>query len=308
MKKILITGVSGMLGNNLARFFRDRFYVAGWHYQNKVNFPGVAISGVNLLDKEALAKALDIAKPDVVLHCAGLTHLDFCEKNRGTGFAMNVEATQNLVSALSKSSVKLVYISSDAVYDGEKGNYTEKDDTHPINYYGWTKREAEKIVLPFENGLVLRTNIFGWNILPKLNLGEWIVSSLKKGEKIKGFNDTFFSALYTFSFAEVLEKCLAKNLSGLYICASKTTLSKFQFATELARFLKLNSSLIEPSSIDDFPFAAKRGKNLSLCPNKMEEDLSESLPTLEESVESFVRDFEKGLPVKIKQENAASVS
>ncbi|MDP2599157.1 MAG: sugar nucleotide-binding protein, partial [Deltaproteobacteria bacterium] len=213
--RMLITGVSGMLGNNLARYFRDSFSILGFYHQHPVTIQGVQARPLNLLEKSLLKRQIDLFAPDVVIHCASLTDLDFCEKNREMAFAINTETTHHLVESLKTSPAKFVFISSDAVYDGCRGEYTEEDAVSPSNVYGETKIEAEKIAAQRENSSILRTNIFGWNILSKLSLAEWFLSNLGKGNKVKGFHDVRFSALYTFTFARILEKVLKKNLKGL---------------------------------------------------------------------------------------------
>lgn len=301
--RILITGVSGLFGNNLARHFRGQSSVLGLYNTHPVSISGVKTKKTDLLQEKAIQEILQEFQPEVIFHCAGLTDLDFCEKNRDITFDVNVRATRNMVNSLKGSSAMFVYISSDAVYDGEKGNYTETDPVHPMNYYGWTKYQGEQEAAKHGNTLILRTNIFGWNILLKESLAEWMVSSLRTKKAINGFHDAIFSPIYTFCLADILEKCLDKKLNGLYICGSSTLLSKYEFAIRLAHYFGFDASLVRSCSREQFPFVAKRGKNLSLCSNKLTQALGRIFPSMEESIQKFYKDFERGLPAKIKQEN-----
>ena len=300
--RILITGVSGLLGNNLAWYFRGKNLVMGFYNTHPVCFAEIECQKVDLLDVPVLGKWVQKFEPEVVIHCAGLTNLDFCEKNQEAAFAANVKATRNLVATLKGSSAKLVYISSDAVYDGKNGNYREEDPVEPMNYYGRTKYEGERESERHGNALILRTNIFGWNVLPKESLAEWMVSTLMRKELLRGFSDAFFSPIYTFDMASILERCLQKNLRGLYHCGSSTSLSKYEFVLQLSRYFGLDASLVQPCSRDEVPLAAKRGKNLSLCSDRLSKALDVPFPSMKESIKNFHRDFERGLPAKIKKE------
>lgn len=300
MKKLLITGISGLLGSNLAYIFRDKYDLVGWYNSHKVFIPGVDSFKVNITDKRLVKNALFGYKPDIILHCASLTNIDYCEKNKEETRRVNVEGTQNIASACNSQNTKLVYISTDAVYDGEKGNYTEDDPVAPCNYYGLTKYEAEGAVKEHKNYIIARTNIFGWNIQEKYSLAEWILDSLQRGCSIHGFNDSIFSSIYTVEFAKIMDMMLGKDLTGIFNLASRTALSKYEFAVLIAETFGKDKALIKPTSMDDFPFFAKRGKNLSLNTKKLAKDLDISVPAIERSVELFYKDYSEGILQKLK--------
>ena len=299
-QKILITGVSGLLGNNLAWFFKEEYQVLGLYHRHPVSIERIATREVNLLSLASLKECLVDFQPDILIHCAALADIDHCEKFKAEAMEINVHGTRNIVEGLKGLSTRLVHISTDAVYDGKKGNYTEEDPVQPVNHYGWTKYYAEKEALRREGALVLRTTIFGWNILDKTSLGEWILKRLKAGQRIQGFDDVCFSGIYTMDFAKLIAACLQKNLAGTYISASRTAMSKYDFALELARVFGLDSGLIQKASVADLRLPAERGKNLSLCADKLEKDLGTTLPTLQESISHFYRDYQRELPQQIR--------
>ena len=148
---------------------------------------------------------------------------------------------------------------------------------------------------------MLRTNIYGWNIQDKQSLGEWVLSQLERRQTINGFVDTYFSSIYTFEFAKILDIAIKKNLTGVYNCGSKNSCSKYEFIKNMAEWFDFDQKYIKPISIDQFNFTTKRGKNLSLNVNKLEKALGYKLPLIDQSIENFYRDFKCGLHKEIKQ-------
>ena len=301
-KKILITGVSGLLGNNLACYFREKYNVWGLYLSHPVTIEGIQTQKADILSEGLLKQMVQDLCPDIVIHCASLTNIDFCERNKELTDRVNVNGTKTVAESIKDSDTKLVYISSDSVYDGGKGNFLETDPANPQNYYGLSKYKGELEASRIENCLILRTNLFGWNIQKKPSIAEWILDELTQKREIKGFSDVYFSSIYTFGLARILDRAIDLNLTGLFNCASSTSLTKYEFALHLAGRFKLERDLIKPISIDQHHFEAKRGKNLTLNVDKLKNALGENLPSIQESIEAFYNDFKNGLSGKIRRE------
>ncbi|MDD5655161.1 MAG: sugar nucleotide-binding protein, partial [Candidatus Omnitrophica bacterium] len=188
-KRILITGVSGLLGNNLAFYFKDDYDVLGLYREHPVFIAGIQVKKADILSIKSLKSTVDEFCPDIVIHCASLTDVDFCENNPGLTRRVNVSGSRLVTQSLKNKNTKLVYISTDSVYDGVKGNFKETDKVKPRNLYGFTKLKGEEEVLNRPGSLVLRTNIFGWNIQDKSSIAEWIVSQLSRNKQVNGFED-----------------------------------------------------------------------------------------------------------------------
>jgi UDP-4-amino-4,6-dideoxy-N-acetyl-beta-L-altrosamine transaminase len=189
------------------------------------------------------------------------------------------------------------------VYDGSRGNFSEDDNNiSPQNYYGVTKYEGELEVRKKEHSLILRTNLFGWNIQNKQSLGEWILAALRAKQKINCFEDAYFSSIYTLELARVIDISIKENLTGVYNCGGLNPCSKYEFALKIADCFGLDKTLVQPISIEDFNFKAKRGKNLSLNVHKIQKALNYRLPTMDQSIEAFYRDSKCGLPEEMKRE------
>ena len=302
-KKLLITGASGLLGNNLACYFARKFDVLGLYNEHPVVIPGIRTESCDLLDVDALRRVVDGFRPSVIIHCASLANVDACESDPELSERLNVACTGRIADALGGADTHLVYISTDSVYGGTKGRYSEEDAARPLNVYGRTKWEGERPVLKKPGGLVLRTNLFGWNIQDKKSLGEWILGELAAGRSIGGFRDAVFSTIYTMELARVIDVAIRRKLTGLYNCGSSDSCSKYEFALKIADRFGFDRRLIRPISIDDFEFRARRGKDLSFSTKKIEEALEYRMPGIDQSVDAFYKDYRCGLPEEIKDNN-----
>jgi len=301
-QKMIITGVSGLLGNNLGFCLKDDYTILGLFHQHACAIEGIALKAIDLTDLEQVKSIVREFQPDIIIHCAALSDIEYCEAHQDMAYKANVLATRHLIEAIGQIPCQFIFISTDSIYDETHGSLIdEQGAVNPSNYYSWTKIEAEKEALKHDNTLILRTNIFGWNIQEKFSLGEWIIHELSHQTKIKGFSDAEFSSIYTFELAKLIDRAIQKKIQGVYNAASRTHLSKYQFARAIARRFQLNEKLIEPIPIDDFAFKAKRRKFMALDTSKIQRALNVQCPTIEECIEKFYQDHQKGVPSKIKQ-------
>ena len=298
---MLITGVSGLLGNNLAFYFREKHDVLGLYHSHPVEIDGIQTKAVDISDLSSVQNIIRGFKPDIIVHCASITNIDFCEENKKLAEEINVQGTKTIMHSTAKLNTYLVYISTDAIYDGDsEGAHTESEIVTPDNFYASTKLKGEKEVLEIKNSLVIRTNIFGWNIQKKYSLAEWVLNELSFRRSINGFNDVHFSSIYTFLLAELIEESIEVGLTGVFNCASNGSMTKYEFACHIADQFGLNRELIKPISVENSQLTVKRNKNLVLNVEKIEEALKKKLPDMMKSIEAFHRDYKKRLPQKIK--------
>jgi dTDP-4-dehydrorhamnose reductase len=288
---LLITGVSGFLGSNLAYALKDRFDILGVYHAHPFAVSGVSTCQADLASPEDCQRIVREFKPDVCLHCAALADIDRCESAREEAYRSNVEATRFLTDALLGARCKLVHISTDAVYGGEEGDYSEETPPKPLNYYAHTKLLAESEAVRCPGSLIVRTAFFGWNLGPgKKPLSEWVLGELAAGKTIRGFTDVITSFLYMFDFSDLLLKALESDLVGIFNFASADSISKYAFARALARRFGYDEGLVVPASFDQFPLKARRSKNLSLDTSKLTRELGISLPTVGQGVERLFFD------------------
>ena len=305
---MLITGVSGLLGNNLAYYFKDKYEILGLYDTHSVSIEGIYTEKCELSDQENIKRVLSDFNPDVIIHCASLANIDECEKNQSLTKRINILATKDLVDSVIDTEAYLIYISTDAVYDGKEGNYSEDTGKiDPQNYYGQSKYEGELEILRGKKSLIFRTNFFGWNIQEKKSLGEWILGEIKANRPINCFQDAYFSTIYTLELARIIDIAIRENLTGVYNCGGSNSCSKYEFARKIADCFGFDKSFINAISIDNHNFKAKRGKNLSLNVDRLQDALDYRLPSIDQSIDAFYRDYKCGLPEGIKKQQVGSM-
>ena len=170
-KRMLITGVSGLLGSNLAYCLRDKYEILGVYHAYKIEMDGIQTVSADLTSESEVGQLIKNFGPEVIVHCAAQADVDKCEEYPDAAERLNVLGTRNIVKNLNGSMAKLLHISTDLVYGGEKDRCSEDDPVGPLNHYGKTKCQAEREALKRNGVLVLRTNFFGWNIQDKYSLG-----------------------------------------------------------------------------------------------------------------------------------------
>src|SRR3989338_2471373 len=299
-ERMLITGVSGLLGSNLAYCLRDKYEILGVYHAYKIEMDGIQTVSADLTSESEVGQLIKNFGPEVIVHCAAQADVDKCEEYPDAAERLNVLGTRNIVKNLNGSMAKLLHISTDLVYGGEKDRCSEDDPVGPLNHYGKTKCQAEREALKRNGVLVLRTNFFGWNIQEKYSLGEWVIHELTHKKEMQGFTDCHFSSIYTFELARLLDLAIQKNLSGIYNFASSSSMSKYEFVSEIANRLGLDNHLIKPISIDQFGFKARRSKRLKLDTNKLARALAVDVPPISYSINRFVEDYQNDLPGKFR--------
>lgn len=296
---MVIAGVSGLLGCNLAYYFKRKYDILGLYNLHHVDIDDVWTTRCDLGAPEHLEKIVTNYAPDVIVNCAASADIDLCERDKDLARRSNVDSAGRLGRLANETGAKLIHISTDAVYDGAPGKSAEDAIIRPVNVYGRSKHEAELAVADYPNSLIMRTNFFGWNVQDKVSLGEWALKELKAGCRITGFADAYFSSIYTMELARVLDMAVERDLVGIYNCGSRDCCSKYEFMLKIASVFGLDGSLVEPISIDQSKLRVQRGKDLSLDVSKLEKALKYTLPTIDQSVDSFYRDEMSGIKKEI---------
>nr|WP_321513234.1 SDR family oxidoreductase [uncultured Pseudodesulfovibrio sp.] len=262
---ILITGISGMLGLNLALMLRDTNRVIGTVLAHPVKLSGVSCRQMNLADPLSITEVIEASAPDTVIHCAAMTTVDGCESDPEMAIRINGEATGLVAKASADARAKLVYISTDAVFKGDRGEYTENDHTDPVNTYGRSKLVGEALAVENHPApLILRTNIFGLTGRPGQGLARWILDQGKANRSFTGFTDSTFTPLLVNSLGEVIMECLQSGITGIHHAASVDAMNKYNFARELLQEWGYNPTLVRQGFISDINFTAPRPTNSAL--------------------------------------------
>ena len=299
--RLLVTGVSGLLGLNLAWLTAERFQVTGvLRGERAVAVPGRAPFAVIEADLNVpgqVERVLDIAQPDVVIHCAALTELDRCELHPEEAYRTNTQMTAMLARAVSSSGARLLHISTDAVFDGTRGGYTEEDTPTPINVYGRTKLEAERLVSEAcPDALIARVNFYGWSWQGSRSLAEFFFNNFTSGRPFYGYSDVLFAPLLVNDMVEIFLRMLDRQLSGIYHVVSSEFQSKYDFARLLAREFGFDEKLVSPASFRIGSLKAPRSPNLNLCNDKLARALGQDLPAQQPAMHRFAALYRQEYP------------
>jgi len=301
MTRFLITGVSGLLGLNLALFAASGENVVGTVYSHELKNVPFIVNQVDLKDSREINDCVEVADPEVIINCAAMANLDACEKEPEIAELLNIDLPIALAEIAKKRNIKLMHISTDAVFDGQRGNYVEEDLPNPLSVYGHTKLEAEKGVLSANpDALIVRVNFYGYSLLGKRSLAEFFLYNLAAGTRVFGFNDVNFCPLLVQDLASILFGMIKKDLKGIYHVVSPESLTKYDFGVRIARLFDLNENLVEAVNVGKGGLNARRSPNLTLCIDKLLQDLEQEIPGQDEGLLKFHKLFKQGYPEKLR--------
>jgi dTDP-4-dehydrorhamnose reductase len=295
--RILITGVSGLLGLNLALETTRWHKVFGTVNRHPIKTDAFTVIQTDLLAPGAVEQLFDSTQPDWVIHCAALANLDACEADPLQAKKMNTDLPRTLASHVARSGARLVYISTDSVFDGSRGDYSEEDIPTPASIYSRTKLEGERAVSEADpSAIIARVVFYGWSLQGKRSLAEFFFNNLSQGKQVEGFTDVYFCPLLANQLARILIHMLEMNLSGSYHVVSSESLSKYDFGIRLAHRFNLDGSLINPMSITESDFAAARSPNLTLRSDKLARALGQPLPNVSTGLDELYALYQQGYP------------
>jgi len=270
--RLLITGASGLLGSKLQKIAEGKFNLILLHNTRPLSPNSLEL---DITNQKEVTKLFNDLRPEIVIHTASETNVDKCELQKEHAWKTNVEGTCNIARACEEIDAKLAYISTDYVFDGEKGNYKEKDKPNPISYYGITKLEGENQVIQNCNDhVILRTSvIYGWHQW-KQNFATWVINQLRQNKEITVVDDHYNTPTLADNLAEMTIEALQSDLHGLYHASGIEKISRYDFAIQIAGTFLLNPNLVKPIKMSQLiTWVAKRPRNSSLNMDKIQKHL-----------------------------------
>jgi dTDP-4-dehydrorhamnose reductase len=282
--KLLITGASGLLGSKLAELaIRKNHEVYSAYSQHQPTY-GTPIR-LDISDKNHVEKAFKQIAPEAVVHTAALTDVDKCELAKELAWKINAEATNHIATASARIDSHLTYVSTDYVFDGEKGFYREEDETNPISYYGYTKLKGEEFIKEHAaKWCIARPSVlYGW-LGHKQNFATWLINSLNQKKEVKVLKDQYVSPTLNTNIAEMLLEISQRKILGILHTAGATRVSRHEYALMLAKVFNLNTDLIKPAQMDEMSWNAKRPRDSSLNVNKATSLLNKKPLTLNQAL------------------------
>ena len=291
-KAILITGGTGLLGKGLAESILPDFRLISTHLRDysvprSNNVEYIVLDVINIRSVKILFEKYEF---DCVVHAAGIANVDYVETHYEESFRSNVESTQNIISVCRESGCHMIYVSTNAVFDGTEAPYNETSNPNPINKYGKIKLECERIVSEsLKNFTIFRPILmYGWHYpQSRQNPATWIIEKLSKDQTINMVTDIYENPLYNVQCGEILWQIILKKPLGIIHAAGGEIVNRYEFAVKLAEVFGFSYSLIRPVDSSFFPAIAPRPRNTSLETKRTREELGITPIVLREGLEKM---------------------
>ncbi|MCD6346629.1 MAG: SDR family oxidoreductase [Bacteroidales bacterium] len=281
MKKVLITGSNGLLGQNLIKKIRHNpdYELFALSFSPDV-FPvqgDYTFFQLDIRDQKAVEKLEDILSPDVIIHAAAMTQVDPCELDPAGCYDINVKGTDYMANLAQRSGAHFIYISSDFVFNGVNGPYSEDDQPDPVSVYGKSKLDGEYLTRELSVPWSIVRTILVYGVTPAMsrsNLVLWVKESLEAGKAIRVVDDQFRMPTLVDDLVDGIYAIMKGENVGIYHLSGNDYGSVYDFAKRVARFFKLDEALITPIKSNELKQAGKRPPDTGFILNKAIKDLN----------------------------------
>lgn len=288
MKKVIITGSNGLLGQKLVKLLlKDDYQIHAFSRGENLleNKEGYTYYNIDITDKEKVTQLINKIRPHYLINTAAMTNVDACELNKEECHSINVEAVLTLVKSCKENDIHLIHLSTDFIFDGEKGDlYAEDDPPNPLSYYGLSKLKSEEIIISSNiRYTILRTILVYGTIegAERSNIVLWVKNSLESKKQINVVTDQYRMPTFVDDLAESCLLAIKNNALGVYNVSSNELLSIFEIALIVAKSFNLDPSYINPIETSQLDLPAKR-------PFKTGFDLKKSIKKLNLPSYSFL--------------------
>jgi dTDP-4-dehydrorhamnose reductase len=294
--KLLIIGGSGLLGYKIAELAvrkHETFFT--YNYRTTIVEGATGIK-LDKCQRTATLEIINRIKPEIVIDTAALHNVDYCEAHREEAWKANFEGTKNVADGCKQVDARMIFLSTDYVFDGKKGCYSEDDLPSPLNYYGKTKLETEKLLdnMGISFAIARTSVIYGWNPNEvaglksssgkSVNFVIWALGKLRAREEVKTVTDQYSSPTLADNLAEVLLIMASSTKNGVFHTAGKSCLHRYDFTLKIAEIFDFNSALIKPVTSDMFKQMAERPLRCCLDVSKTEKAFDAKFLTAEEGL------------------------
>jgi len=277
-KRIFITGGTGLLGQYLIRTRKAGLdllscYIGNYDIESG---EGCRYVKADIRDLAGMKSIGDEFRPDVVIHTAGIANVDYCEHHYEEAYSSNVLGTEVIIELCKNVRAVLIYISTNAVFDGETAPYDEQGAVNPLSCYGKLKVACEGLVTNsgLRAAVVRPILMYGWHHGgERSNQVTWLLDKLGRREEVTMVEDVYENPLFAESCALSIWKIIDQDCTGLFHIAGRDIVNRYELALAVADVFQLDRRLIRPVKSDYFPSLAPRPKNTSFITKKMENDL-----------------------------------
>ncbi len=278
--KVLVTGANGQLGYDLIKELNKR----------NIKNIGVDKNDFDITNQSETENFILNSKPDAIIHCAAYTNVNKAENEKDLCYKINVDGTKNIASACKKIDAKMIYISTDYIFDGKKNSPYEIDDNpNPLNFYGKTKLDGENIIKnSLEKYFIVRISwVFGKN---GNNFVKTMLNLSQTQNELNIVSDQIGSPTYTVDLSKILCDMVLTDKYGIYHATNENYCSWYEFAQEIFKISDIKIKL-NPVETKDFPSKAKRALNSRLSKKKLPESNFSKLPTWQNALARFLKEI-----------------
>jgi dTDP-4-dehydrorhamnose reductase len=250
MKRVLVCGSNGLLGQRLAWLLDSDDAYEVLHSSHHRTFAQEDIlidyTQLDISNRSDVKSLVTSYRPDVILNAAAMTNVDACERERELAWKMNVTAVENLTEVCRRIDAKLVHVSTDYVFDGKTGNYSELDRVNPVNYYGKTKLAGENVILSsgIDHAILRTIVVYGTGVNVRNNFALWVINNLTDGKNIRCASDQISNPTYVADLAIAMKQCADTGACGVYHIAGAEPVSRYEFALRTAEIFGFDPSMI----------------------------------------------------------------
>jgi len=291
MKKesILIIGGTGFLGGHLALRATRYYYnvLATYNTTEAKKIPGVKWLKMDITNRDNVQTIINKFSPGVIIHTAAITNVGTCARCREKARLVNIGGTENVASTARKSGCRLIFISTDFVFQGDKGSYSEKDNPHPLSLYGKTKLIAEASVMSLASNICIArvSLLYGFSVNESTCFTDVIIFRLTNGKTVDLFVDEIRTPIYVKNLCKILiEFANRRDLQGIYHLGGPERMSRLQFGWKLCKTFGLNRRLIQPIKMRMYISKGTRPKDCSLNSVKATKELTTRIWTIDDGL------------------------
>ena len=287
---VLITGGSGLLGVNWAQKIRhERKTVLGMH-NRFIELSGTESTQLELTDESRLFDQIRDLNPVLVIHTVALTNIELCERDQESALYINANLAANVAKVCTEIDCKLVFISTDQLFDGRQAFVSESCPVSPLNVYGKTKAVAEEKVLASNpQALIIRTNFFGWGPSYRQSFSDFIISNLRNSNPITLFDDVSYTPIIVDELVNCVHALIEANASGVFNVVGGEAITKYDFGMMLAEEFDLDKRFIEQGVLSEQSNMTQRPFDMSLSNKKLGGVLGTDIPSLRRQVSELRR-------------------
>jgi dTDP-4-dehydrorhamnose reductase len=265
--RVLVIGASGQLGRALYGMLKSQ----GNEVIGTYNTGAKSDIKLDITDYVHLEDLIIKSRPDVIINCAAMTDVDGCEVDRKRCYAINAEAVRHMARASRVVGSYLIHVSTDYVFDGEKGMYREEEEPNPVNYYGLAKLLGEAYALSYDYSIVIRTS--GVYSGHKSNFPRFVIEMLSKGQQVNAIEDSWYSPIHSMQLAQAIAELIVQRRTGILNIAG-SRVSRYDFALKIAEATGLPKELVRPVKLLEMKWKARRPRDSSLDVGKASSYLS----------------------------------